>query len=230
MLAALSQSLIDWLDGKKSAFGTPLGTWADKVNLGTRLTEFRAAIVALQTADTTAAADLASTATGKGASLIGVEDDGAFFTGADVEAVLQEIGNDLPLSFDNGVKATIAVANVGGGGTDAALTVDLTRADGSTVLGAARQILIRTGAAQYTPGQALNGNVTFATPTKGSIIANGAGWCLAKTDADGEFDCTASNATDETVYFWVETAHRVSILADGCVVLASNSDSAAWSA
>ena len=39
--------------------------------------------------------DLASTATGEGASLVGVEDDGGFFTGTEVEAVLQEIGQKL---------------------------------------------------------------------------------------------------------------------------------------
>lgn len=39
--------------------------------------------------------DLASVATGEGASLIGVEDSGAYFTGTDVEAVLQEIGQKI---------------------------------------------------------------------------------------------------------------------------------------
>lgn len=39
--------------------------------------------------------DLASTANAKGASLVGVEDTGTYYTGTDVEAVLQEIGADL---------------------------------------------------------------------------------------------------------------------------------------
>lgn len=39
--------------------------------------------------------DLSSTTNGEGASLVGIEDAGAYFTGSDVEAVLQEIGADL---------------------------------------------------------------------------------------------------------------------------------------
>lgn len=39
--------------------------------------------------------DLASAVNGEGASLVGVEDAGGFFAGTDVEAVLQEIGQDL---------------------------------------------------------------------------------------------------------------------------------------
>jgi len=45
--------------------------------------------------------DLASVATGEGASLVGVEDTGGYFTGTDVEAVLQEIGQELD---DQGVQ------------------------------------------------------------------------------------------------------------------------------
>lgn len=175
-------------------------------------------------------ARLAATTTGDGGSLIGVEDAGGFYAGDNVEAVLQEIGNDLPLSFDNGVKATIAVADAGGGGTTALLTVDLFRADGTTVLGGARQALILTGAGQYTPRQALNTHATFGTATKGSVIAQAAGWCLFESDADGEFDCTVTNTSDEAVYFWVETAERVSDLTKACAVLGSNSDLATWSA
>lgn len=39
--------------------------------------------------------DLASTANGEGASLVGIEDAGGFFTATDVEGALQEIGADL---------------------------------------------------------------------------------------------------------------------------------------
>jgi hypothetical protein len=49
------------------------------------------------------ASDLASTSTGEGASIIGIEDVGGFFTGTDVEAALQELGSDvatlLPQAF-----------------------------------------------------------------------------------------------------------------------------------
>ena len=42
-----------------------------------------------------AADDLASTSNGEGASIIGIEDAGAYYAGGDVEAALQEIGADL---------------------------------------------------------------------------------------------------------------------------------------
>jgi hypothetical protein len=54
---------------------------------------------------------LNSTATGEGASIIGIEDDGGYFTGADVEAALQEIGADLEsISFST----FVAEVDVGG--------------------------------------------------------------------------------------------------------------------
>lgn len=45
--------------------------------------------------------DLASTATGDGAALVGIEDTGAFFTGTDVEAALQEIGAEIGSNAPN---------------------------------------------------------------------------------------------------------------------------------
>jgi len=41
------------------------------------------------------ATDLASIATGLGGALVGIEDAGGYFTGADTEAVLQEVGSDV---------------------------------------------------------------------------------------------------------------------------------------
>lgn len=134
------------------------------------------------------------------------------------------------LLSDYFVRATIAVANATGGATDAALTVDLFRQDGTTVLGGAKQILIVTSSVQYSPVNH-DTSVTFGTATKGSIIASGGGWCLAETDADGEFDCTATNATDETVYFSIQPTPTggQSDLSKACYVI-SNSDAATWSA
>lgn len=129
------------------------------------------------------------------------------------------------------VRAVIAVADVAGGGTDAALTVDLYRLDGTTVLGGAKQIAIRAQNTQYAQ-TSLNANVTFGTAVKGSIIASGAGWALVETDADGEFDCAATNAADETVYFSVyhNPPAGQSDSTKSCIVLACNSDAATWSA
>jgi len=125
--------------------------------------------------------------------------------------------------------AVIAVANATGGATTAALTVDLTR-DDATVVNAAVQILITARLTQYAPNSAL-GSVTFGTATKGSIITSSSGWCLAQTDTGGEFDCTATNAVDEALYFNVsppftgqsDTTKRV-------MGVSSNSDVATWSA
>lgn len=45
--------------------------------------------------------DLASTANTEGASLVGIEDVGSFYTGTDVEAALQEIGTDLANEYED---------------------------------------------------------------------------------------------------------------------------------
>ena len=198
-----------------------------------------------------------STAAGEGASLVGIQDVGTYYTGTEVEAALQEVGPlfadvvaaqgdatqalsdasdaqaDVDAYQDQFVNATIAVASTAGGGTDALLTVDLVRAiDNSTVLGSARQVLIVAKTAQYKPYvDAEVGNVEFSgAVTKGSVIATDTGWALVQTDADGEFDMTVANAQDETLYFAVTTPLGVSDKATRCVVVASNSDVATWSA
>lgn len=146
--------------------------------------------------------------------------------GVTIDSLLVKDGN---IVADWLVAAAIAVAN--SGTNDAALTVDLTRLDG-TVLQSARQVMIRCGGTQYKPNdpdEPALASVTFGTATKGSIIASGAGWCLAETDADGEFDCTVTNTDNETTYFWVESAPAVSSGSKFCNVIASNSDAAIWS-
>lgn len=45
--------------------------------------------------------DLASTANGEGASLVGIEDAGTYYTGTTVEAALQEIGADLSNNYED---------------------------------------------------------------------------------------------------------------------------------
>lgn len=132
--------------------------------------------------------------------------------------------------LDQLVIATIAVEDVSGGGTDAALTLTLTQADG-TALQSARQVMINAGSEQYNHFAALSSTVTFGTATTGSIVASGNGWALVQTSAAGAFACTASNSADETVYFSVDKASAgVSDIATACDVLGSNSDAATWSA
>jgi hypothetical protein len=124
-----------------------------------------------------------------------------------------------------------AINAVGGssGATAGTLDVDVVKADGSA-LSAAVQLLIVARSTQYKP-EALNGNVTFSAASAGSIIAQAAGWCLAKTDATGNFTCATTNASDETVYFNGMTADAgVSLIADRCIVVGSVVDDATWAA
>ena len=135
---------------------------------------------------------------------------------------------DGQILTDELVKATIAVADASGGATTAALTLTIKRADDSTAVASARQVLILAGATQYL--DTADSSPTFGTATAGSIIASGNGWCLAQTSASGAFACTVTNATDETLYFSVRTPTAgVSDLTKACVVLGSNSDAATWS-
>ena len=136
----------------------------------------------------------------------------------------------LPELMDNVVDAVIAVADAGSGATGAALTVDI-----KDLAGAAKskvcEGLILASDTQYAGRDDQNANVTFGTATLGSILASGSGWCVFKTDANGQFACTATNAVDETVYFSVKTAEGgVDALAAGVAVRGCVPDDATWSA
>jgi hypothetical protein len=58
------------------------------------------------------AADLASNTTGEGASIIGIEDSGAFYTSTDVEGALQEIGTDLAAVASSAFSLTAGASGV----------------------------------------------------------------------------------------------------------------------
>lgn len=138
------------------------------------------------------------------------------------------------LAGDESVVATVAVANATGGATDALMTVTLKRRDNNTAVASARQVLLTSGPTQYAPmGGPTNASLTLGTVTAGSVVATitaGAQW-LVETNASGVFACTATNTDDETLYFAAATASGgVSDLTKRAIVLASNSDSAAWSA
>lgn len=138
------------------------------------------------------------------------------------------------LAGDESVVATVAVADAAGGATDALLSVTLKRRDNSTAVASARQVLLTSGPTQYAPmGGPTNASLTLGTVTAGSIVATittGAQW-LVETDATGVFACTATDTEDGTLYFAAATASGgVSDLTKRAIVLASNSDAAAWSA
>jgi hypothetical protein len=141
---------------------------------------------------------------------------------------------DAPISvsavkLDSIVEATIAVANATGGATGAALTLTLKRMGGVDLVESARQVYIIASTTQYRGNP--SGTVTFGTATAGSIVASGTSWALVQTDASGAFACTASDSADETVYFSVITpTGGESDVTKSCLVSASNSDAATWSA
>lgn len=131
-------------------------------------------------------------------------------------------------SADALVKGTIAVADAGGGATTAALTLALTRPDG-TAIATARQVMITCSTTQYLGN--ISGSATFGTATTGTIIGGGTGWTLIATDATGAFACTVTDAADETLYFSIrDAAGGQSDVTKYAAVVASNSDAATWSA
>jgi len=131
---------------------------------------------------------------------------------------------------DNVVDAVIAVADVGGGGTNTSLESSVqTLAAG--VLSKTAVFKIVCSDTQYAGIEDQNANVTFSVATKGSILASGSGWAIVKTDGSGEFDCTVTNAADETVWFSICSVDGgADALANGVVIRGCIPDDATWSA
>lgn len=131
-------------------------------------------------------------------------------------------------SADALVRGTIAVADAPAGATTAALTLALTRPDG-TAIATIRQVYITSSLTQYRGNP--SGSATYGTATVGSIVASGTGWALVQTDATGAFACTVTDAADETLYFAITSPlGGVSNVAYYACVVGSNSDAATWSA
>lgn len=168
-------------------------------------------------------------ATGGGAGVL-IGSLGSLTTTAQSTLVgaINEVDADLTAYLDQLVVATVAAGN-GSGVNTATLACQLKRAiDGLTNIASTRQVMIFAGATQYAPYQQAQSSVTFGSATTGSIIDSGNGWALIETDATGAFACTITNTDDETLYFWAETAQKVSNTARRTLVVASNSDAATW--
>ena len=220
-----------------STGGTPivLATDADLVTAEGRITALEAIAVAA-TAGAGAKLVLAEP-TGGGASTVTMQAPALAasrtITVPDADVTLADIATNSALRTtlaDQLVVATVAVADVTGGATDGALTLTLTRADGSTAIASARQVLIRALTTRYL-ASTLDATVTFSAATTGSIVASGNGWAVVQTSAAGAFGCMVANSADETVYFSAATADGgVSDIAARCNVIGSNSDAATWSA
>lgn len=132
-------------------------------------------------------------------------------------------------SPDQNIRTVVTVADVTGGATDGPMTVDLFRTDGVTRITSARQFMILATSVQYSPTD-LDSTVTFSAATVGSIVATGSGWCLAESDATGNFACTVSDSADETVYFACCAPRSGQSDVAKYANVWSNSDAAAWSA
>lgn len=133
---------------------------------------------------------------------------------------------------DNLVDVVVAVADASGGATDALMTVQVNDLAG-TAIGKVCEVMFYASDTQYAGLLDPNANITIGTVTAGSVLASAAasGWWLLKTDATGLFAATATNASDETVYFNAATCEGgVDGLTAGVVVRGCVPDDATWSA
>ena len=133
---SLSYFTDDSVEGMASELAAQIGgttstTYNFTNGTGTRLADNDTVYAALNKLDQ-GFVDLKSTANGKGASLIGIEDVAALLNATTVEGALAEISNwslwvtpQLNAYADQFVVATVTVPDTGGGGTDAALTLSL---------------------------------------------------------------------------------------------------------
>jgi hypothetical protein len=93
------------------------------------------------------AEDLASTANGEGASIIGIEDAGAFFTATDVEGALQELAQE---DAGDGVDYTVGTGGVSAGdllyvsGNNTVLPLDITTANAAIGVAATTEVAGQT--------------------------------------------------------------------------------------
>lgn len=151
-----------------------------------------------------------------------------------VVAAINEVRASVPSLANRFVVAAIAVPDVGGGGTDAALTLALTDKLTGAPLTAAVQVLIvaTSGVDAYRPhtGSPDVNSITFSAATTGTLVASGPGWALVQTSATGTFACTVANTDDEAINFKCVTAEGVGTPGTGALVIESNVDSATWSA
>lgn len=140
------------------------------------------------------------------------------------------INSDGYIGSDQIVRCSAITATGGSGGATAGtLDLDIVRGEGSA-LARVVQVKVVCSSTQYGGSITLNTNVTFSAATLGTLVASGSGWALVETDANGNFACALANSSDETVYFSVENAGGVSVLANGSMVAGSVVDPATWAA
>jgi len=131
---------------------------------------------------------------------------------------------------DRFVVVIITTTNATGGSTDAILTMQLYKADGTTKVSSARQVQVIVGTAQYAPSASTA--VTFSTATAGTIKGGGSGYRVMETDATGAFSCKMVNSSDGTYYVAAHAPFGVASGDEGkqSCVIGSTSASVVWSA
>lgn len=143
------------------------------------------------------------------------------------------ITNTGELVNDRYAKAVVAIVGGSGGATAGTLDIDIQTLAGVNVTGARVGCIVVNAAADRYAGSFATpvATVTFTTATLGSILATGAGYCIFKTDATGNFACTIDDTADETVYGAVISAPAgVTAAGEGCIIVESNSDDGVWAA
>lgn len=132
-------------------------------------------------------------------------------------------------SIDVSVTLTAGTAP-SGGATDTTITGQL-KDSSNTNIASSRRVMLVAKTTEYGP-ITIDTSVTFTNPGgSDSIVAQGNGWVIVDTSATGEFVLTASNSTDETVYFTcVDAGSNSSSVSKACYVMACAPISVTWSA
>ena len=155
------------------------------------------------------------------------------FTDAGVLSLVDSSGGagdiTADLLSDQFVIPTISGTGGSGGATAGTLAVAVKRADNSTPIASARQLLIGVTSNPYQIG-GFTSTVSFSAATKGSIVSTGNGFAVIETDTSGEFACTISDSADETVYVAAISPWGIADTSKACALLASNSHAMTWAA
>ena len=120
------------------------------------------------------------------------------------------------------------MANVTGGATDGAFSLQLKDLNNTNIT-SARRVMVLANATEAGP-DSLSATVTFATATTGSLVDSGNGWPVIDTDATGAFACTATNSADETIYFRIVPPRVSSSAGKYAAAVQAGATAVAWSA
>jgi len=155
---------------------------------------------------------------------LGLDVSGAGLTVTGQDVSLLTTSN---LVYNRLVQAVTVLVAGSGGSTDGTLDIDVQTLDGVNV-GLTKRIYIIAAANTGGGEQDLDASITFSGATLGSIVATGAGYCEALTDATGNFACTISNSADDATFVSVMSSHGVALAGEGCMVVECVEKTATW--